>query len=507
MRSEVFVSRPSSERKCVSDFSSLNLLSPIQNSLRKAQHTQPTPIQAEAIPHLLLGRDLLGIAQTGTGKTAAFALPILDRLARNRRKLVPKSARVLILTPTRELASQIVASINTYSQNLSLYCTVIYGGVSQNPQVRAMSRGVDILVATPGRLLDLMGQGHVRLNQLETFVLDEADRMLDMGFIVDIRRIIDHLPPERQTMLFSATMPTEIASLAATLLRDPVRVEVTPSASTVELIDQRVLFVEKGDKRHLLKTLLMNESILRALVFTRTKRGADRVTQHLEENAINASAIHGDKSQSARERALEEFRRGRVRVLVATDIAARGLDVSGISHVINFDMPSEPESYVHRIGRTGRAGCAGNAISFCDSEERGMLRDIERIIRQEVPVDLDHPYHSDLIMKPLPVYRRKQTFSPAPLRGGPQNRNGRGQNAPRSIVNGQSAATSAPRPGGGVEVLSGENRPRSSAPKNIGRVHRLDTPAPTARSGIGARAGGGAVRAGFSRRRKASTAV
>ncbi|MBF0462967.1 MAG: DEAD/DEAH box helicase [Magnetococcales bacterium] len=395
----------------MSDFSKFNLLSPLETALTEAGYFIPTPIQEQSIPILMAGRDLLGIAQTGTGKTAAFALPILDRLGRHRgagpqgtrHKALPRNARVLILTPTRELASQIDASFAKYGRYLRMSRAVVYGGVGQQPQVRAMERGVDILVATPGRLLDLINQRHVFLDKLEIFVLDEADRMLDMGFINDIRRIVALLPTERQTLLFSATMPKDIAQLAEGLLRDPVRVEVTPPASTVDKVNQKVLFVDKSNKRHLLHAILVQEDVHRALVFTRTKHGADKVTNELELRNIRAVAIHGNKSQGAREKALSDFRAGHVRVLVATDIAARGIDVVGITHVINYDLPNEPESYVHRIGRTARANATGTAISFCDADERPFLRDIERLTRREVAVDLDHHYHSDTAANALGV--------------------------------------------------------------------------------------------------------
>ncbi|MBF0285482.1 MAG: DEAD/DEAH box helicase [Magnetococcales bacterium] len=380
----------------MTDFSSLNLHPALQNTLRKTGYTTPTPIQAQAIPKLLAGSDLLGIAQTGTGKTAAFALPIIDRLARQPKPAGPKGVRALILTPTRELASQINANIATYGHGFRLSHTVIFGGVGQTGQVRVMSRGVDILTATPGRLLDLIGQGHVRLDKVEVFVLDEADRMLDMGFIHDIQKIIARLPTPRQTMLFSATMPDEIAHLAHGLLTNPERVEVTPAATTVERVQQKVLMVERVNKPSLLNHLLAQQEMERVLVFTRTKHGADRVTESLAKESIRAVAIHGNKSQNAREAALGQFRSGQARVLVATDIAARGIDVSGISHVINFDLPNEPESYVHRIGRTARAGREGVAISLCDAAtEHIFLRDIERTIRQKVTVDADHPYHCE----------------------------------------------------------------------------------------------------------------
>jgi ATP-dependent RNA helicase RhlE len=386
----------------MSDFSALNLLSPILAALHHAGYAQPTPIQAQAIPYLLSGRDLLGIAQTGTGKTAAFALPILDRLGRHRPRIQAGQTRVLILAPTRELASQIDASFAAYGARMKLSRAVIFGGVNQRSQVRAMQRGVDVLVATPGRLLDLMGQGFVSLDHLEVFVLDEADRMLDMGFIHDIRKIITRLPPKRQTLLFSATMPKAITTLADSLLNDPVRVEVAPTATTVDRVDQKVYLVEKSHKILLLKDVLQNHEIRQALVFTRTKHGADRLADTLEACGVEVSAIHGNKSQNARETALNGFRDGRLRVLVATDIAARGLDVPGISHVINFDLPNEPESYVHRIGRTARAGRDGMAISFCDVSERGFLRDIERTIRCSVRVDAEHPYHSMATEAALP---------------------------------------------------------------------------------------------------------
>lgn len=395
----------------MSDFSKFNLLSPIQTALTEVGYFIPTPIQEQTIPLLMAGRDLLGIAQTGTGKTAAFALPILDRLGRHRdrpgpqqphrHKAMPRNTRVLILTPTRELAAQIDASFAKYGRHLRMSRALVYGGVGQQPQVRAMERGVDILVATPGRLLDLINQRHIQLDKLEVFVLDEADRMLDMGFIHDIRRIITLLPEERQTLLFSATMPKDIALLAEGLLRNPARVDVAPPASTVDRIDQKVLFVDKTNKRNLLHSILIREDVRRALVFTRTKHGADKVTRDLELHDIRAVAIHGNKSQGAREKALSDFRAGLVRVLVATDIAARGIDVVGITHVINYDLPNEPESYVHRIGRTARANTDGTAISFCDADERPFLRDIERLTRREVTVDLDHLYHSDVAANAL----------------------------------------------------------------------------------------------------------
>ena len=375
-------------------FTELKLSAPLLQALATEGYETPTPIQAQAIPPLLEGRDLLGIAQTGTGKTAAFALPLLQRLTSTDRRAGPRSVRALILTPTRELCVQILDSFRTYGRHLRLSRAAVYGGVSQGPQVHNLARGLDVLVATPGRLLDLMNQGQVRFDNLEAFVLDEADRMLDMGFIVPVKRIVAKLPKERQTLLFSATMPQAVHGLVASLLKEPVRVEVTPVATTAERIAQRVHFVEKANKRALLQHLLADKAIARALVFARTKHGANKVAEQLDRAGVRTDAIHGNKSQNARQKALEDFRNGKVRVLVATDIAARGIDVDGITHVINFDLPNEPESYVHRIGRTARAGNDGIAISFCDAEERTFLRDIEKTIRQQVAVDADHPFHA-----------------------------------------------------------------------------------------------------------------
>jgi ATP-dependent RNA helicase RhlE len=374
-------------------FSNLNLIAPIQQAVQEAGYEQPTPIQRQAIPQLLAGRDLIGCAQTGTGKTAAFALPILQMLAAERPETKgARPIRALILTPTRELAIQIDESLAVYGRNLKLRHAVIFGGVSQNPQVEELQSGVDILVATPGRLLDLMQQKVVQLRDIRMFVLDEADRMLDMGFLPDVRRVIAQLPKERQTLLFSATMPDEIAKLAASLLRQPIRVEVTPASSTVDAIQQAVYFVDKPNKRHLLIYLLRNESIDSALVFTRTKYGADKLTRQLVKAGIPAQAIHGNKSQSARQRALGNFKAHQTRVLVATDIAARGIDVEELSHVINFELLNVPETYVHRIGRTGRAGLSGVALSLCDQDERAYLKDIERLIGKSIPVVADHPF-------------------------------------------------------------------------------------------------------------------
>lgn len=380
-------------------FQDLKLIDPLLRALSAEGYTEPTPIQEQAIPDALEGKDLIGCAQTGTGKTAAFALPIIQRLLENRTNSKYRAIRALILSPTRELASQIDDSFRSYGRYTDLKHTVVFGGVGQNPQVKAIKRGVDILVATPGRLLDLMNQGVIRLDRLEIFVLDEADRMLDMGFINDVRRVLKVLPKSRQTMLFSATMPQDIQDLADSMLVNPVSVEVTPQATTVDKISQSVYYVEKQDKRALLEHLLLDDQgIKRVLVFTRTKHGANRLAEQLERAKIKSEAIHGNKSQSARERALSAFKSGRVRVLVATDIASRGIDVDDVTHVINFDIPNEPESYVHRIGRTARAGADGIAYSFCDVDERKFLKDIEKLIRLNVPVVEEHPYVSAIPM-------------------------------------------------------------------------------------------------------------
>jgi len=381
----------SSAPPTAASFAALGLIDPLQRAVAAAGYVKPTPIQAQAIPHLLAGRDLLGCAQTGTGKTAAFALPILDRLSRHPRRHA-RGPRALVLTPTRELATQIADDFADYGIHVASKCAVIFGGVGQGNQVQALRRNVDIVVATPGRLIDLMGQGHAHFDACEMLVLDEADRMLDMGFIEPIRRIIAALPRQRQNLMFSATMPPEIGQLARRILVDPVDVAVAPVSSTVEQITQWVLHVERGDKRALLREVLRDPKMTRVLVFTRTKRGANKVAQELDRNGVRADAIHGNKSQGARQRALDSFKSGGIRVLVATDIAARGIDVAGVSHVINYELPNEPESYVHRIGRTARAGASGVALSFCDHEERSELRAIERLTRTTLRVVSDHPF-------------------------------------------------------------------------------------------------------------------
>jgi ATP-dependent RNA helicase RhlE len=396
-------------------FSELGLIPALLTAVAAEGYVEPTPIQVKAIPHVLAGRDLLGLAQTGTGKTAAFALPILQRLAQKAPPArAPRPIRCLVLTPTRELASQISESFTVYGKHLQLRNTVIFGGVGDSAQKQTLRNGIDILVATPGRLLDLAGQGHVDLKPLEVFVLDEADRMLDMGFIHDVRRVIALLPRHRQTLFFSATMPREAQELADQLLHDPETVAVVPPATTAEKVDQEVFFVEKNDKRALLVDVLRESALRRVLVFSRTKHGANRIAEHLVKHQIGAEAIHGNKSQNARERALAGFKSGRTRVLVATDIAARGIDIDDVTHVINFDIPEVPETYVHRIGRTARAGAAGMALSFCDAEERADLRAIEKLTRQQIPVVEGHPYESRVPVSATPAPRP----AAQPARGG-----------------------------------------------------------------------------------------
>jgi ATP-dependent RNA helicase RhlE len=378
-------------------FEELKLIEPIKLALKEANYTQPTPIQEQAIPALLEGKDLLGCAQTGTGKTAAFALPILNNLMLSKKRAAQKQARVLVLAPTRELAIQVHESFLTYGKHLRLKYAVVYGGVGQTPQVQAMSNGVDVLVATPGRLLDLINQGFIKLEALEVFVLDEADRMLDMGFIHDIKKVLHLLPKKRHNLFFSATMPPEIEKLAHSILHNPVKVEVTPVSSTAELITQSVMYVDRENKRALLKHILQDKNLKRVIVFSRTKHGANRISEFLEKSGITSAAIHGNKSQTARQNALENFRKGKTRVLIATDIAARGIDIDDITHVINFDLPNVSEDYVHRIGRTARAGASGAAISFCDSEEKAFLKDIEKLIGKTILLVIDHPFHSQAV--------------------------------------------------------------------------------------------------------------
>ncbi|GAB3309833.1 DEAD/DEAH box helicase [Hymenobacter humi] len=442
-------------------FDDLNLIDPILKALKEEGYTTPTPIQEQAIPHVLEGKDLLGVAQTGTGKTAAFTVPILQVLHRTAQvsNHAPRAIRCLVLTPTRELAIQINESFGAYGRHLSqIRHTVIFGGVGQNPQVAQLKRGVEVLIATPGRLLDLMNQGFVDLRQVEVFVLDEADRMLDMGFINDIKRILPKLPAKRQTLFFSATMPGQIQELASTILRpNPVRVAVTPVSSTADTVTQSVYLVETNDKPALLRHILEDKGIKRVLVFTRTKHGADKVVKALAANQIQAEAIHGNKSQNHRQRALSNFKAGSTRVLVATDIAARGIDVDELTHVINYEIPNEPETYVHRIGRTGRAGAFGTAFSFVEDEERAYLQDIQKLISRQIDVEAEHPFTSGRI-KPVMLHGNERIIRPKgpagrPARSGPREggngggRSGGGQSSGRS---GGSNASShrAPAPAG-----------------------------------------------------------
>ena len=387
--SRTFITKP--YISCIMSFKDLKLIPELQKALSEKGYTSPTPIQLKSIPGLLEGKDLIGIAQTGTGKTAAFILPILQRMTEK----YPRRVKTLVLTPTRELAAQIGDSFSVYGKYLKFKHTVIFGGVKQFRQVVALKKGVDIVVATPGRLLDLLNQRKLTLKEIEFFVLDEADRMLDMGFIHDIKKVIAKLPHKRQSLFFSATMSPKINALAKSLLKNPIHVEVAPQATTVELIEQHIFFVDQNSKEKLLLKLLEHEHLTSILIFTRTKHRANKVATFLNKNNINSSAIHGNKSQGARTKALKDFKTGRIKVLVATDIAARGIDIDNISHVINFELPNEPESYVHRIGRTARAGAEGTAFSFCAAEERNYLRDIEKLIREKIDV-MDHTFHSEI---------------------------------------------------------------------------------------------------------------
>ena len=390
-------------------FESLNLEAPLLKAVKEEGYTIPTPIQAQAIPLVLRGNDLLGCAQTGTGKTAAFAIPILQLLSKEKSFGQRKKIRSLIVTPTRELAIQIEESFTAYGRHTGLTCAVIFGGVGQTPQTKALQRGVDILVATPGRLLDLMNQGFVSLKDIEIFVLDEADRMLDMGFIHDVKKLLAVLPRKRQSLFFSATMPPEIVKLADTILQNPSKVEVTPVSSTADTVSQYLYFVDKGNKNALLLHVLKDPKIKTALVFTRTKHGADKVVKVLLNHDIKAEAIHGNKAQNARQRALANFKAQTTRVLVATDIAARGIDVDDLEFVINFEIPNIAETYVHRIGRTGRAGANGTALSFCDAEEKAYLKDIEKLIGRKIPLIDAHPFPlMDHNPEPAPKQQRGQ---------------------------------------------------------------------------------------------------
>jgi ATP-dependent RNA helicase RhlE len=422
-------------------FENLNLIEPILRALKTEGYTTPTPIQEQSIPIILQHKDLLGCAQTGTGKTAAFAIPILQHLYNDRlQHKEQKTIKALILTPTRELAIQIDESFAAYGRHTGLKHLVIFGGVSQNPQTEALRRGIDILVATPGRLLDLMQQKYVHLDHIKILVLDEADRMLDMGFVNDVKKVIAKIPAKRQTLFFSATMPNEIQQLANTILTKPEKVEVTPVSSTADTIQQELFYVEKQDKRSLLAHILKDNNIKTALVFTRTKHGADKVVKDLIRIGVTAEAIHGNKSQNARQRALTNFKNRTTRVLIATDIAARGIDIDELTHVINYELPNIPETYVHRIGRTGRAGASGIALSFCDAEELEFLKDIHKLIAKQIPVNEAHPYP----MSPQSmVANAEASKSAGGNRSGAQKRGrgfGGGGNKPRGGNSGMSGS-------------------------------------------------------------------
>ncbi len=435
-------------------FTDLNLIKPLLKALGEEGYTKPTPIQEQAIPPLLEGRDVLGCAQTGTGKTAAFSLPILQFLSEKKPRPGKVDIKVLVLTPTRELAAQLGESFESYGRYLNNRHFVVFGGVNERPQISALKKGIDILVATPGRLLDLHSRGYIDLSTVEFFVLDEADRMLDMGFIHDVKRVLEALPKKKQNLLFSATMPKAIASLAGSFLKNPVSVEVTPESTTVERINQSVMFVERANKRRLLAQLMTEQNIGKAIVFTRTKHGANRLVKQLDKSDITAVAIHGNKSQAARNRALADFKAGKALALVATDIASRGIDIDDITHVFNFDLPNEPESYVHRIGRTGRAGREGIAIAFCDETEGAYLRDIEKIIRMRIPVVADHEFHSEAA---VPGERPKRPKGPS----GNRSRSPRGRNNQRRGGGGG-------RPGGkpsGGKPSGGQKKRRSQGPR------------------------------------------
>ena len=413
-------------------FQDLQLTEPVLKAVREEGYTTPTPVQLQAIPVILQQKDILGCAQTGTGKTAAFAIPVLELLAARtpRNGNHKRPIRALVLTPTRELAIQVDESFHAYGRYLPLRHLVIFGGVSQHAQVKALQAGTDILVATPGRLLDLLNQGLISLAHIEFFVLDEADRMLDMGFIHDVKKIITRLPQQRQNLFFSATMAPEIRSLADNILRNPVTVTAAPPATTASKVEQSVYFVEKQDKRDLLVNLLQDENVTSALVFTRTKHGADKVAKMLIKAGVQAGVIHGNKSQNARQSTLQQFKSGRTRVLVATDIAARGIDIDDVSHVFNFELPEVPDTYVHRIGRTGRAGRSGTAIAFCDAEERVLLRDIEKITRKPIPVVTGHAFESTAV----PLTQQRQAQPKQPVKKQDRFRSQRGNRYSRQIA-------------------------------------------------------------------------
>jgi ATP-dependent RNA helicase RhlE len=456
-------------------FESLGLTEPVLKALKAEGYAVPTPIQAKAVPHVLAGRDLFGCAQTGTGKTAAFALPLIERMMANPRERTARRCRVLVLAPTRELAGQIHESFRVYGSNAHLKSAVIYGGVGQRPQETAMSKGVDVLVATPGRLLDLVQQKFVDLRAVEFLVLDEADRMLDMGFIHDVRRIVGMLPRERQTLFFSATLPSEVRQLADSMLRDPLEVKTTPQSTPAETVAQSVFFLAQRQKRHLLVHLLSTEGMARVIVFTRTKHGADKLQRDLDKAGIRAAAIHGNKSQNQREKALAAFKSQHPPVLIATDIAARGIDVDNVSHVVNYELPHEPETYVHRIGRTGRAGMTGKAVSLCDHEERPRLQAIERLLRKSIPVRNDLPElpHVEAASEPR---EGRGGGSRSPQGRPPRNRSGEGsgggQGGSSRGRGGRGGRNDGRRPSGGQQQRQGaqaSGRPRSESSQGESR--------------------------------------
>lgn len=454
------------------DFNEFGFDDRILRILDETGHHKPTPIQSEAIPALLEGKDLMGIAQTGTGKTAAFALPAIQRLAEKNVKLGPREIRALILAPTRELVVQIEKNCKTYARYMRLKHLAVYGGTSYRPQISALRRGgSDILVATPGRLIDLLESGHIELGFLELFILDEGDRMLDMGFINDIRKLTEYMPADRQSIFFSATMPPKVKDLANTLLNNPVHVEISPESTPVDRIDQKVMFVNAKNKLPLLLKMFKNEEWQRVIIFTKTKYKADKVADHLSRAGFPADAIHGDKSQSKRERVLNAFRKGKINALVATDVAARGIDVSDISHVINYELPLEPESYVHRIGRTARAGSKGHAIAFCDSQERSLLRFIEKIMDMKLPVDEDHEFHEEVKSNKggnggqKRRDRRPRSESPFQRAKGPKDRRDRNKDKGRPRRDRKGAEDSANTRSDSDRAAKGgyEDRPRSDA--------------------------------------------
>ncbi len=472
----------------MTQFSELGLNASILKALTDKGYNQPTPIQIQAIPGVMAGRDLLGIAQTGTGKTAAFALPILHRLAANRKPAPRYGCRALVLSPTRELATQIADNFKAYGSQLGFSVLTVFGGVGHGPQRSALARGVDVVVAAPGRLLDHIGENDCDLSEVEIFVLDEADQMLDMGFIVPIRQIVKHLPKKRQNLFFSATMPADIGKLAGELLNDPVKVSVAPPSTTVERVNQQVAFIEAGRKRGLLTQLFSKPEFTRVLVFTRTKRGADKVARILEGGGVAASAIHGNKSQAQRERALAEFKAGKVRALVATDIAARGIDISSVSHVVQYELPDVPEQYVHRIGRTARAGADGSAVAFCAEDERGLLKDIERTTRQKIP-SVDRRNDAELAQLSANIKEDSKRGGRAESRGAPQPRR---QQQPRRDDHRRDDPRSAQRrdarPGDRAEHL--QHEPRVEGEGRNGR-RRRGKGGPAGGDGVVARSGEG----------------